>query len=188
MLPDVEFCVDDLSILPDECRYELIEGRLDVWDRAPLTDLAGLALMAALKESAPQGFEVLSRPSLWPEAADMPAPALAVAGPGGDGDVRLVIDVVQPGWLFADLLKRSRACADRDVSAYWVFESAPGVGAALTVFRRAGDGAFVAERSTRGVFAVNDPFPVTVDLPRLSDRWPQTLEYAGQPDAALLAE
>jgi hypothetical protein len=35
---------------------------------------------------------------------------------------------------------------------------------------------------TREVFTATDPFPVAVNLPRLSDRWPQTFEYAGRRD------
>ncbi|MCO8271926.1 Uma2 family endonuclease [Actinoplanes sp. TRM 88003] len=185
VLPEVEFTVDELSILPDECRYELIDGRLDLWDRSPLSDLAGLAVMSSLKVSCPHDFQVLPRPTLWPESEEMPPPDLVVLGPGGDGDIRLVIDVVQLRWLFADMLERSRAYVERDVPAYWVFESARLVGAALTVFRRAPGGGFDAGMSTREVFTVNDPFPVAIDLPRLSDRWWQTFEYAGPRDTVL---
>ena len=32
--------------------------------------------------------------------------------------------------------------------------------------------------STREVFVATAPFPVTVDLPMPSNRWPQTFEYA----------
>jgi hypothetical protein len=32
---EVSWTVNELAILPDECRYELIDGRLDLWDVLP---------------------------------------------------------------------------------------------------------------------------------------------------------
>jgi hypothetical protein len=178
VLPDVEFTTDDLSILPDGCRYELIEGRLDLWDRAPLSDLVGLGLLATLRASCPPGMRVAARPALWLETEAMPAPEVAVMGPGGDRDIRLVVDVRRPNSLFADWLKRFHAFAVRDIPCSWLFESSPSLAPELTVFRHVPDCGFEAVQFTGGVLAVDDPFPVTVDLPGLCRRWPQTLEYA----------
>ena len=176
---EVDWTVDELAILPDECRYGLIDGRLDLWDRAPLLELAGLALMAALKVSCPPEFRVRPRVPLWPDNDRLPAPDVVVLGPGGDGDIRLVVDVVRPGWLFADMLARTKRYSALSVPIYWVFEPAEWVGVTMTVFRPSAEGGFEVERSASDLFTVDSPYPVTVDLPALSDRWPQTFEYAG---------
>ena len=65
------------------------------------------------------------------------------------------------------------------VPIYWVFEPAEWVGVTMTVFRPSAEGGFEVERSASDLFTVDSPYPVTVDLPALSDRWPQTFEYAG---------
>ena len=107
---ETDWTVDDLTILPARCRYELIDGRLDLWDRDSLARLAGLALMAELKAACPPGFRVL------------------------------------PEW-------------------HW---SATG----WNVRRR-------ISRSWTRATPLSWPFPVTIDLPLVSERWRQTFEYVG---------
>jgi hypothetical protein len=55
---EVDLTVDDLRILPDELHYELVNGRLDIQERAPLSRLGGLALLASLRVSCPPGYTV----------------------------------------------------------------------------------------------------------------------------------
>jgi hypothetical protein len=43
---EADFTVDELKILPDEYRYELLDGKIYLDERAPLSELAGVALMA----------------------------------------------------------------------------------------------------------------------------------------------
>ena len=174
---EVSWTVDELSILPDECRYELIDGRLDLWDCAPLTGLAGLALMSSLKLACPSGWRILPRVGLWP-GGDVPPADIVVVGPGGDEDIKLVVDVVQPEWLFTEMLTRMRSYSALGVPAYWIFEHAEWIGAAMTAFCPAAGGGYEVGVSTREVFVADAPYPVRVDLPVLSNRWPQTFEYA----------
>jgi hypothetical protein len=105
-----------------------------------------------------------------------PAPDIVVVGPGGTQDVVLVVDVVKGQWVFADMLERFRRFDRMAVPLYWVFEVLS-TGASLTEFRLAAGGGLVVERCTDEVFTTDDPFPVFVDLPRMSVRWPETFEY-----------
>jgi hypothetical protein len=141
-----------------------------------LSELAGLALMAALKLGCPPGFRVLPRFDLRPDGG-LPPADMVVVGPDGDDDIRLVVDVVRPDWLFADMLARTETYSAIGASTYWVFEPAEWIGAALTVFSAGADGGFEFGMSTRDVFVAEVPYSVTVDLPALSNGWPQTLEY-----------
>jgi len=79
---ETDWTVDDLTILPARCRYELIDGRLDLWDRDSLARLAGLALMAELKAACPPGFRVVARMALERDGVECPTPDIAVLDPG----------------------------------------------------------------------------------------------------------
>jgi hypothetical protein len=107
----------------------------------------------------------------------VPAPDIAVVGPGGTGDITLVVDVVKGHWVFADMLDRFRRYNGMTVPLYWVFEVLSPMGASITEFRPAAGGWLVARRRTDEVFTTDDPFPVFVDLPRMAVRWPETFEY-----------
>jgi hypothetical protein len=171
----VDWTIDELSILPDEFRYELVDGRLDIQQRAPLVQLAALGLMATLKDACPAGFRVEARPFGWWEGP--PVPDIVVRGPGGADGVVLAVDVAEPGRNYADMLARTRAREVAAVPIHWVVEVEVWRGARLTVFRRSPDGRLLARLTTHEVFAAQSPFHVMVDLPSMSARWPVTFEY-----------
>jgi hypothetical protein len=177
---ETDWTVDDLTILPARCRYELIDGRLDLWDRDSLARLAGLALMAELKAASPPGFRVVARMALERDGLECPTPDIAVLDP--DDTVVLVVDVLHPGRHLAEMLGRAMRYSRLSLPACWIFEAADGVGAAVTALRLAESGGFEAEPSTGEVFVTDWPFPMTIDLPLVSERWPQTFEYVGQTD------
>jgi hypothetical protein len=63
----------------------------------------------------------------------------------------------------------------------WIFEAPEWSDASLTVFRASDSGVFRAESTTSFEdFVVESPYPVTIDIYRLSRWWPQTFEYAGR--------
>jgi hypothetical protein len=173
--PEADWTVDDLAILPAGCRRELIDGRLDLWDRDTLARLVGLALMAELKAACPPGFRVQS--CVPTGGAGCAAPDITVFAP--EGNAVLVVDVLHPGRHLAEMLGRLGQFWAAGVTRYWLLETADGVGAALTAFRAAKGGGFEVESGSRGVFAAEKPFPMSVDLPLISERWPQTFEYVG---------
>jgi hypothetical protein len=173
--PEVDLTVDDLAILPDECRYELIEGKLDLWDRQPLPQLAPLALMAELMAASPPGFQVVSR---RPLDAEGHAPDVTVLDSGGQ--VVLVVDVIRSDRCIADALELMRAYSASGVPTWWIFEVPEWANASLTVLQASNDGVFRAESTTRFKdFVAQSPYPVSIDIYRLSSWWPQTFEYAG---------
>lgn len=163
----------DMAVLPEELRYELIDGWVDIQDRAPLSSLAGLAVMGALKAGCPSDLRVVARHQVLP--ADRAAPAVAVLDEAG---VLLAVDVVQPGWTFADMLDRSRLLATAGVSHYWVVESIRWRGLVLTALGAAGDGGFRVLSSTGEVFTAQLPYPVAVDLPAMSTGWPAASAFS----------
>ncbi|WP_430783938.1 hypothetical protein [Actinoplanes sp. G11-F43] len=161
--------VDDMAIFPEKFRYELVDGVIDFQDRAPLTWLAGVAVMGALKDGCPPGLRVV------PWAPILPAPP-TIAVLGGDGAV-LVVDVVQADWSFIDLHARTRLFAALRVPQYWAVEPMGWRELVLTVFGGPDDDGYVVESSTRDVFRTDDPYPVTVDLPSMARRWPVVSEF-----------
>lgn len=174
--PALDLTVDDLVILPDGSRYELIDGKLDMRDRRSLSDLAPLALLAELRAACPPGFHVVPRKAL--DAAGH-APDVTVLDPAGE--IVLAVDAIRNDRRMADALGLMRAYSARGVPACWVFEAPGDRGASLTVFCAAGDGSFEVESTAIGeVFSTESPYPVSVDLHLLSCCWPQTFEYVGR--------
>ncbi|WP_030436096.1 Uma2 family endonuclease [Actinoplanes subtropicus] len=176
-----DWTVDDLDVLPFEFRYELIDGWLDLPQRGNLSQLGGAALLGSLKERQPEGYRLVPRMPLWSDEEDVPWPDIVVLGPGGDGDVVLVVDVVDPYLLFADMLDRVARLSAMGVPAYWVFEdgSESCLGGGLSEFRRAVGSGFETVTRTREVFTTEVPYPVTVDLPAISNWWPMVFTYRG---------
>ena len=166
--------VDDLRILPDEFRYELIDGWIDVQDRAPLSALAGLAVMGALKSACPPDLRVFPRRPVAPGSD--PAPDVVVLDAAGP---LLAVDVVQPDWSFAEMLTRTRVFAESGLPHYWVIESMEWRGLSLTAFVSTDEGGYRVLASTGNVFTTQVPYRVTVDLPAMSTRWPAVFEYSG---------
>ena len=196
--PDLDLTTDDLVILPDEYRCELMDGELFLQQRAPLLDLAPLALFAALRVCCPPELRVEARLPLLMGGNRILTPDVVVRVPEhtvpGDRwselrprpceEVALVVDVVRPDWGFADVFAQAQAYSTAKVPQYWLLEIDEWAGAGLTVLRPTGRGGFDVEPSTREPFATDLPFPVTVDLPALSTRWPVTFEYLGSGEEA----
>ncbi|SDT77674.1 Uma2 family endonuclease [Actinoplanes derwentensis] len=161
--------VDDMAILPEKFRYALIDGVVDLQDRAPLAGLAGAAVMGALKIDCPPALRVIPRAPLLPAP-----PTVAVLGAAGPV---LVADVVQPQWTFIDLHTRIRLLGALGVPRYWVIEPMGWHELALTVFGTPDEEGYVVESSTRDVFTTEVPYPVTIDLPAMAMRWPAVREF-----------
>lgn len=160
--------VDDMAILPEDFRYELIDGVIEFQDRAPLAWLAGVAVMGALKAGCPAGLRVV------PWAPILPAPPTVAVMDAGEAV--LAVDVVPPHWSFLDLHTRTRLFAALGVPHYWVVEPMGRREPVLTVFGDPDDDGYIAESSTRDVFTAQIPFPVMIDLPSMATRWPVVSE------------
>src|SRR4051812_1388 len=126
---EVALTVDDLRILPDELHYELIDGRLDIQERAPLSGLGALAMLASLRISCPPDCAVA--PAVPLLGGDLPPTHVVVTGSSG---IALVVDVVQRDWLFADVRARMAAYVGMGVPRYWLVEVIEWRGACLTDF------------------------------------------------------
>src|SRR3569833_2157474 len=98
---ETDWTVDDLTILPDECRYELIDGRLDLRHRDSLGRLGGLALLAELKAACPTGLRVKSRDS---SGGDLRRPVPDIAVLDADDSALLVVDVMHEGRHLAEMV------------------------------------------------------------------------------------
>lgn len=155
--------VDDMAILPEGFRYELIDGVIDFQDQAPIAQLAGVGVMGALKVDCPGGLRVVPWPPILPKP-----PTVAVSDADG---ARLVVDVVQPDWSFIDLHTRIRLFAALGIPRYWVVEPMGWRELVLTVFGSSDDDGYAIESATRDVFTADVPYPVTIDLPAMAASW-----------------
>jgi len=154
----------------------LIEGKLDLWDRQSVPQLAPLALLAELRVAAPPGFHVVPRRPLDDEGH---APDMTVLNPGGE--IVLAVDVIRSDRRIGDLLGLMRAYSARGVPACWVYEVPDDSSASLTVFRASRDGDYEVESVTRrDDYVAASPYPVSVAVRRLASWWPQTFEYVGR--------
>ena len=185
-LPDKqEWTVDDLASLPKDLRYELIDGRLLLPSPTALHQDIGVRVLMALEVACPPDLMVVVDLSLKINYRNEPRPDVVVikhdhvdVTPLPVRDAVLVVEVISPGSHFRDMYAKTKVYAAAGVEHYWVIDPLFDDGMVLTQFRRAESGEYELVTSTDGVFATDVPYPVTIDLPRLTERRRAMLERA----------
>lgn len=183
----------DLAALPaDGPRYELIEGSVVVSPPSTTAETALSQVLASTLEAANRGSPLVVdrgqpvrigehdevRPDIVVAHVSMaettPIPIEAVA---------LVVEVASSTSLLRDLATKRALYASAGVPSYWIVvpERHPtGVGVAELRLDRS-TGRYV-ERTppTSAVFGTDHPWPVTVDVPALAERWSTLVLDAGR--------
>jgi Uma2 family endonuclease len=145
--------------------------------------LAGIA--AALRARCPPRYGVgVERTLRVDRHAELRADVVAVKAEQ-DGqesvaveDVVLAVEILSPDWTFGDTYARTRIYMAAGVPNYWVIDPT-GEQISLTEILPAPHGA--PGRHTCEVFATDRPWPVTLDLPALTQRRARLMARGDEP-------
>lgn len=177
-LPDKQdWTVDDLTSLPKDLRYELIDGRLILPSPTAIHQDIGVEVLLALRVQCPPGFLAVVDLSLKIDHRSEPRPDVAVikldhadVSPVPVQDALLAVEVISPDSHFRDNYAKAKIYAAAGVAHYWVIDPSFQDGIVLSVFQPGPTGDYEMVSSTRQVFHSAVPYPVTLDLPALTAR------------------
>jgi Uma2 family endonuclease len=175
-LPDAQpMTVDDLLTLPEDLRYELIDGRLVLRDYPIEHFNLQMDLCKVVEEHAPLDSLVVHSISLAVNHHTELRPDVVVinldhafTSPVPVGDVFLAVDVITRSTHFRDLYAKTKIYAAAGVTDYWIIDPWFEDRMELSRFRLGVDGRYEMVDSTRERCITMLPFPVTIDLPVLS--------------------
>ena len=177
-LPDKQdWTVDDLASLPADLRYELIDGRLILPSPTLIHQDIGVRILMALQVDCPPGLMPALHISLDVDHRNEPRPDVVVVRPIHANitplpvaDAVLAVEVISPGSHFRDMYAKAKVYARAAVPSYWVVDPLFEDGIVLTEFRPGDNGVYEIVTSTNKVFTTDVPYPVTIDLPKLTER------------------
>ena len=175
-LPDKQdWTVDDLATLPEDLRYELIDGRLILPSPTAIHQILGGEVWLALRAGCPPTLVPVTDLSLKINRRNEPRPDVVVVRPGHLNrtplpveDAVLAVEVISAGSHFRDMYAKAKTYAAAGVANYWVIDPLFEDGIVLTEFRPGPSGDYELTSSTNGVFTSDVPFRVTIDLPALT--------------------
>ncbi|MGK5678741.1 Uma2 family endonuclease [Actinoplanes sp. URMC 104] len=170
-----DWTVDDLASLPEDLRYELIDGRLILPSPTPIHQLLAVEVMLMLRPRCPAGYFPVIDLSLEVDRRNEPRPdvvvvhkAYAARTPVPVDGALLVVEVVSPTSHFRDLHAKWTVYASNEVTTYVVVDPTFKGGVVLTEFRLSDNGRYDTVTSTNKVFTTDVPYPITIDVPALT--------------------
>ena len=172
-----DLTVDDLTGLPEDLRYELIEGRLVLTPHAkPTHQLISKQVSDAIDEHCPDDFfsnieqAILVGPQteLRPDVVVMSETAPETS-PIPVGDVLLVVEVVSPSSEVIDRERKFKQYAEAGIPHYWIIDPL-GERVTFTQFSLQVPGVYAQVLHTDRLVTVDRPWEVTLDLPALTRR------------------
>ncbi|GIM89541.1 Uma2 family endonuclease [Paractinoplanes toevensis] len=186
-----DLTVDDIVDLPEDLRYELIDGRLVLTPNAlPIHQVISQNTAFALERNCPDDFVVNveqalllnRRNELRPDAMVFRAEG-AWRSPVLTADVLLVVEVISQSSRFTDPGDKLKRYADLGIPSYWIIDPlAPWV--TFTQFLLGPDGTYQCNLQARDLVILDQPWKVTLDLPswtRRRDRINEQARHRGQP-------
>jgi Uma2 family endonuclease len=167
--------VDDLQALPDNLRYELIDGRLVLLDYPLPHQHLKVELCRTLERQIPLDSLVVHSLPLAIDAHNELRPDVvvisldhAVRSPVPVSEVLLAVDVVSEVSHFRDLYTKSKIYAAAGVTDYWIVDPWFPDRIELSRLRLGIGGTYEMVDTARVVCTTMLPFPVTIDLLALS--------------------
>ncbi|MEU8231883.1 Uma2 family endonuclease [Actinoplanes sp. NPDC048967] len=180
-----DWTVDDLVSLPEDLRYELIDGRLILPSPTGVHQIIGVEVVLALRPGCPRGYAPVPDLSLKINNRNEPRPDVVVISldhigrsPAPVEGAILAIEIISPDSHFRDMYAKAKVYAAAGVENYWVLDPLFEDGIVLSQFRPGPNGEYEMVGSTRGVFSTDVPFPVTIDLPALTAQSQEMLDHA----------
>jgi len=171
-----EWTVDDLAELPPDLPYELINGRLVVPSPTALHQWWCIRVVNALEEDCPPNYLVSLDQSLAIDWRNEPRPDVVAiriehlrTTPAPVAGCPLVVEILSPTSTFRDLHEKAGVYARAGIDTYWVLDVLREK-ITLTEYVLADGKEYKLGVHTDEVFSTERPWPVTLDLPALSER------------------
>jgi Uma2 family endonuclease len=170
-----DWTVDDLTSLPKDLRYELIDGRLILPSPTYFHQEVAAELRSMLLPSCPPGYRPVLDMSLEVDRRNEPRPdvvvlpmTMAMRTPIPVEHALVLVEVVSPSSHIRDWHTKAKIFAKARVASYWIVDPSFDGGVVLTEFRIGEDGRYELITSTNKVFETDAPFPVTINVPALT--------------------
>jgi Uma2 family endonuclease len=170
-----DWTVDDLASLPQDLRYELIDGRLILPAPTFFHQDICFELNMMLRPNCPPDYKPVVDISLEVDRRNEPRPDVVVMRkafgfrtPAPIEGALLVVEVVSPTSHFRDMHAKVKVYAANNVGTYLVVDPSFEGGIVLTEFRLGVNGQYDTITSTDKVFTTDVPYPITIDLPALT--------------------
>ncbi|MEU8814047.1 Uma2 family endonuclease [Actinoplanes sp. NPDC048796] len=170
-----DWTVDDLASLPQDLRYELIDGRLILPSPTGFHQDVCWELNSMLRPHCPPDYKPIIDLSLEVDRRNEPRPDVVVARkaygfrtPVPVDGALLVAEVISPTSHFRDMQAKWKLYAAYGVGTYLVVDPTFKGGVVLTEYRLGGNGQYDTVTSTNRVFTTDVPYPVTIDVPALT--------------------
>ncbi|MEV4346152.1 Uma2 family endonuclease [Actinoplanes sp. NPDC049596] len=170
-----DWTVDDLASLPQDLRYELIDGRLILPSPAFFHQDLCWELNGMLRPHCPPGDKPVTDLSLQVNHRNEPRPDVVVArkaygkrSPLPVDGALLVVEVVSPTSHFRDMQAKLKVYATYGVGTYLIVDPTFEGGVMLTEYRLGDNGQYDAITSTNKVFTTDVPYRIEIDVPALT--------------------
>jgi Uma2 family endonuclease len=171
-----DWTVDDLASLPEDLRYELIDGRLILPSPTYFHQEICAELRDMLRINCPPGYGPTFDVSLEVDRRNEPRPDVLVVRkahgfrtPVPVKSALLVVEVISPTSHFRDMFAKLKVYAASGVGTYLVVDPTFEGGVMLTEYRLAADGHYDAIVSTNRLFKTDVPYAITIDVPALTE-------------------
>jgi hypothetical protein len=157
--------VDDLLELPDDARYELINGSLTLFAYRAVHQVAVFKVCEALRENCPDEFLAVHQVSLAVDRHTELRPDVVVIrplhmeSPVPITDAVLAVDIVADAPEADDIAVKSEIYRRWGIT-YWVVDLR---GEEVSMTR-------ATPEPVLGVFRTDQPYPIVIDLPALTAR------------------
>jgi Uma2 family endonuclease len=170
-----DWTVDDLASLPQDLRYELIDGRLILPSPTAMHQIFGWDVGLALRVNCPAGYVAVPDLSLKINYRNEPRPDVVVinrkhlrVSPVPVEDTILAVEIISPSSRLIDTNAKMKNYAAAGVPSYWIIDPQRAGGVMLTEYALGDSGRYEFVSATDQVFTTEVPYPVTVDLPALT--------------------
>jgi Uma2 family endonuclease len=179
-----EWTVDDLSELPADLPYELINGRLVVPSPTPAHQDLGGEVWLAVRANCPPEYVVSMDQSLMVNSRNEPRPDVVAVRVEHYGrtpvpieDAVLAIEILSEHSHWRDTVEKAVLYAKAGIATYWVIDQLGEDGISLTeLVLEPERAAYRINGVTTSVVTVTEPWPITLDLPALTARRAAILE------------
>jgi Uma2 family endonuclease len=167
-----DLTVDDVANLPEDLRYELVDGRLVLTPTPkPIHQSIGVDVAAALKVQRPLDIVVATDQSVMFDGHNERCPDVAlIREEGADftpvdaADVLLAVEIISPSSQIVDRLDKLKRYGDGGIPLYWIIDLLS-ERVTLTEFELGKDGVYRQRLQTDQLVTLAEPWEVTLDLP-----------------------
>jgi Uma2 family endonuclease len=177
LLDRTDLTVDDLVGLPEDLRYELIEGRLVLAPTGlPIHQFLEVRIANAIEENCPDQFLVnVEQAILRNRHNELRPDVMLIREEGADrspvlpADVPMVVEIISESSRYSDRGEKAKWYAELQIPSYWLVDPLA-ERVTLTVLGLDPDGQYRPRFQTDGLVTVDEPWPITLDLPAWTER------------------